>query len=167
MKYHKKWISNPQASPALWTEWDGAILAVNSNCYCRSLTDRTTTYVRLDFIFNHGHHWKRSSGWQPIGFVITAGVVAHITWVAVQERHCAEALQARSSETYWNKISVVSFSKYCGFYFCKLWQTVTNRLITCILCIKSYSIIAKNIPWILPQGLRVDHVLGCLPLLHS
>lgn len=34
--------------------------------------------------------------------------------------------------------------QYWGFYFCKLWQTVKNRLLTCILCIKSYSIIAYS-----------------------
>lgn len=55
--------------------------------------------VGLDVLLGHRHHGQRGGGGQPVGLVISAGIVAHITGVAVQEGHGAEPSQAGARQT--------------------------------------------------------------------
>lgn len=60
----------------------------------RCLTHRAAADVLRDLATVHRHHGDGSSGGEPVGLVIAAGVVAHFVDVAVNKRHGAEARQA-------------------------------------------------------------------------
>lgn len=62
------------------TAWEGA-----------SHTEHPDVLWDLDAV--HGHHGDGSSGGQPVGLVVSAGVVAHFIDVAVNKGHGAEARQ--------------------------------------------------------------------------
>lgn len=68
----------------------------------RSFADRAAADVLRDLLAVHRHHGDGRSGGEPVGFVVSAGVVAHFIDVAVNERHGAEARQTRASKT-WKK----------------------------------------------------------------
>lgn len=58
------------------------------------------TDVLWDLQTAHWHHGDGSSGGEPVGFVISAGIVAHLIDVAVNKWHGAEARQAGASKTW-------------------------------------------------------------------
>lgn len=58
------------------------------------------TDVLWDLQAAHWHHGDGSSGGEPVGFVISAGIVAHLIDVAVNKWHGAEARQAGASKTW-------------------------------------------------------------------
>lgn len=90
---HKEGVSYPQAAPAQGTLWDGDVLAVHSHSLGRCFTHRAPADVLWDLDAVHGHHGDGSSGGQPVGLVVSAGVVAHFIDVAVNKGHGAEARQ--------------------------------------------------------------------------
>ena len=92
--YHEERISNPQTPPSSWAVGDGDILTVYRYGDGWGLTHGTAADVGLDFVLGHRHHGQRGRGGEPVGLVIAAGVVAHITRVAVQKGHGAEPSQA-------------------------------------------------------------------------
>lgn len=92
--YHEEGISNPETPPSSWAVGDGDILTVDCNGDGWGLAHGTAANVGLDVILGHRHHGQRGSGGQPVGLVVAAGIVAHITRVAVQEGHGAEPSQA-------------------------------------------------------------------------
>ena len=55
------------------------------------VADNASTDVRLDIAITDRHHRDRCRRGQPIGFVVSAGVVTDIVEVAEYERHCAES----------------------------------------------------------------------------
>lgn len=105
--HHEEGVADPQASPARGTLWDRDVLAVNRNGNRRSLTHRAAADVRLDVTLLDGHHGKRRRGGQPVGLVVSAGVVTKVAGVAVQEGHGAEAREAGAGQTC--NMSIIDF----------------------------------------------------------
>lgn len=66
---------------------------MHSHSLGRCLTHRAAADVLWDLDTVHGHHGDGSSSGQPVGLVISAGIVAHLIDVAVNKRHGAEARQ--------------------------------------------------------------------------
>ena len=64
-----------------------------------SVADDTSADVTRDLLFANGHHWHRGVGGQPIGFVVTAGVVTHVVGVTEEEWHGTESSHTRSGPT--------------------------------------------------------------------
>lgn len=92
-------VSGPQTPPAWWARRDGRILAVKRHCRWGSLTHHTAANVGYDFLAKDRHHGYWCSGGEPVGFVITTGVIAS-GFVAIGERHSGENWEARTSLTY-------------------------------------------------------------------
>lgn len=65
---------------------------MHSNDICRSIAHDAATDEWSDFVVAHWHHGNRSIGGQPVRFVITTGVIAHLVRVTEEEGHCAESL---------------------------------------------------------------------------
>ena len=63
------------------------------------LTNYTSTDVVLNSFFANSHHGNRGTGGQPVGFVVSAGIVAHAVEVTEQKWHGTEATQTGSSKT--------------------------------------------------------------------
>lgn len=66
---------------------------MHSHSLGRGFTHRAPADVLWDLDTVHGHHGDGSSGGQPVGLVVSAGVVAHFIDVAVNKGHGAEARQ--------------------------------------------------------------------------
>lgn len=98
--HHEEGVANPQAAPAHGTLRDAGVLTVNGDRNRRSLAYGAAAYVRFDFSFFHRHHGQWSGGRQPVGLIVSAGVVTNVSGVAVQEGHCAEAWEARACQTW-------------------------------------------------------------------
>ena len=92
--YHEEGVSDPQAAPPGRAVGDGDILAVDCDGDGRGLAHRAAADVGPDVLLGHGHHGQRGGGGQPVGLVVTAGIVADVPGVAVQEGHGAEPCQA-------------------------------------------------------------------------
>lgn len=75
---------------------------MHSHSLGRCFAHGATTDVLWDLIAVHWHHGDGSGGGQPVGLVVSAGIVAHFIDVAVNKRHSAEAGQTRASKT-WKK----------------------------------------------------------------
>lgn len=105
MTHHEEGVADPQAAPACRTLWDCYVLAVDCNCNWRSFAHRASADIRFDVTFFHGHHRKRSRGRQPVGFVVSAGVVAKVARVAIQEGHGTEPWETGASQTWHYKRS--------------------------------------------------------------
>ena len=56
------------------------------------VTDDTARDVLGDLCLRHGHHGDGGRGGQPVGLVVTTGVVAHVVEVTEDEGHSAEPL---------------------------------------------------------------------------
>lgn len=97
--HHEEGVADPQATPACRTLRDCDVLAVDCNGNRRSFAHRAAADVRFDVILFHGHHGKRSRSGQPVGFVVSAGVVAKVARVAVQEGHGTEPRETGASQT--------------------------------------------------------------------
>lgn len=67
---------------------------MHSHSLGRCFTHGTATDVLWDLNTVYWHHGDRRSGGEPVRLVVSAGVVAHLIDVAVNERHGAEARQA-------------------------------------------------------------------------
>lgn len=96
---HEEGVADPQATPACGTLRDRDVLAVDGNGDRRSFAHGAAADVRFDVTLLHGHHGKRSRGGQPVGFVVSAGVVAKVARVAVQEGHGTEPWETGASQT--------------------------------------------------------------------
>ena len=55
--------------------------------------------IFADFAVLYRHHWESLAGRQPIGLVVTTGVVTDVVEITKHEGHGAEALQARAGPT--------------------------------------------------------------------
>lgn len=99
LTHHEEGVADPQAAPSRGTLWDRDVLAVDRNGNRWGLTHRAAADVRLDVTLLNGHHGKRSRGGQPVGLVVSAGVVTEVAGVAVQEGHGAEAREAGAGQT--------------------------------------------------------------------
>lgn len=89
-RVHEEGIANPQTSPPCWALWDSYVLTVYGNGHRWGFTHGTAADVGFNLRLLHGHHRNWCSSGQPIGFVISASVVAYVTRIAVQERHGVE-----------------------------------------------------------------------------
>lgn len=90
MSHHKEGVTNPQAPPPLWTGGNSDILAVDSHSLRWGFTHWTTADVFSDLLIGHRHHGNGCCCGQPVGLVITAGVVAEFSGCAVKEGNGAE-----------------------------------------------------------------------------
>ena len=61
-----------------------------------NVTDNTSADVRSYFVPCDRHHGYRGGGRQPIGFVVSAGVIADVVEITEDERHRVETLEART-----------------------------------------------------------------------
>lgn len=62
-------------------------MTVDGDGHRWSFTHRAAADVWFYFGLLHGHHGNWCGGRQPIGFVIAAGIIAHVSRIAVQEGH--------------------------------------------------------------------------------
>lgn len=81
-----------------------------------SVAHSTATDVRPDVTLPNRHHGHRLRGRQPVRFVVTACIVAHIVEVAEDKWHGAETLQTGTRPT---QVLVA-----CTFIALKVEQTV-------------------------------------------
>lgn len=75
------------------------VLTVDSHRLGWGLTHHTAADVRADLFLGEWHHRKRSCTGQPVGLVISLGVVAHLVDVAVRKGQSAKHRQTRSCQT--------------------------------------------------------------------
>lgn len=113
--HHEEGVADPQAAPARRTLWDCDVLAVDGNGHWRSLAHRAAADVRFDVSLLYGHHGQRSCRWQPIGLVISAGIVTEVSRIAVQEGHGAEPAETGAGQT-WKQPTNSALTK------CKTWD---------------------------------------------
>ena len=64
------------------------------------VTNHTATDVRNDLLLGDRHHGNGSAGGQPIGSVVTGGVVTNVVKVTEHKRHRAEPAQTATSDTW-------------------------------------------------------------------
>lgn len=120
--HHEERVANPQTAPAHRALWDGDVLTVDCDGNWRGFTHGAAAYVWFDVSFFYRHHGKRSGGWQPVGLVISAGIVTNVSRVAVQEGHGAEPWEAGASQTYREHITQKGF-------MCSIWLS-GNEIMT-------------------------------------
>ena len=113
--YHGKTVAKPQWLPILWTVGNVHILAVNCDHIGLHLAHHTPEHIDCcisalysdskhkpryklwNGVFGNRHHRNRFVGRQPVGFVVSARVVAHIVEIAEKERHRVELSHTRPS----------------------------------------------------------------------
>lgn len=66
------------------------VLTVDGHCLGWGLTHSAAADVRADLFLQEWHHRKRSCTGQPVGPVISLGIVAHLVNVAVGKGQCAK-----------------------------------------------------------------------------
>lgn len=98
--HHDEGVADPQAAPSGRTLRDGGVLAVNRDGDRRGFANRAAADVGFDVSLLHRHHGERSGSGQPEGLVVSAGVVADVSGVAVQEGHGVEAGEAGAGQTW-------------------------------------------------------------------
>lgn len=97
--HHEERVTDPHAAPACGTLRDGDVLAVDCDGDGRSFAHRASAYVRFDLCLFNGHHGKRSRRRQPVGLIISAGVVTDVSGIAVEERHAVEPGETGARQT--------------------------------------------------------------------
>ena len=100
MAHHEEGVPDPEAAPARGALRDADVLAVDGDGHRRRLTHGAAADVLGDLPVLHRHHGKGRGRRQPVGLVVAAGVVAHISGVAVQEGHGAEARQTGARQSW-------------------------------------------------------------------
>lgn len=125
--HHKIGVADPQAAPARRTLWDGDVLAVDCDGDWWSFAYRAAADVLFDVSLFYGHHGKRSRRWQPVGLIISAGVVTDVPRIAVQEGHGVEPWEAGASQTWegqTTKLYLKKAKQVRGVY----WVSYTNSI---------------------------------------
>ena len=92
---------------------------MNSNDVGSGIAHHAARDVWHDIPLTHRHHGKGSVGGEPVGLVVTAGIVAHIVHVAEHEGHGAEARQARPCPA-WERERMVYLACLNPFAFAVL-----------------------------------------------
>lgn len=101
--HHQEWVPDPKALPGPRTRGDGLVLAVHRHRLSRGLTHSTAADVGADLLFREWHHGQGCSAGQPIGSVISLGIVAHLVDVAVGKGQCTKHRKARSRQALGGK----------------------------------------------------------------
>lgn len=96
---HQEGVANPEASPGSRARGDGLVLAVHGHRGRRGLTHRTAAHVGSDLLLQQRRHGQRCRACQPVGPVVSLGVVAHLVDVAVGKGQRAEHGEARACQT--------------------------------------------------------------------
>lgn len=99
--HHCKTVADPHAVPAPWAGWDLKRLTVNRNDVGGNVAHHAARYVGHKVTLAHRHHGNGGVGGEPVGLVVSTGVVADVVHVAEEEGHGAEARQARPSPACW------------------------------------------------------------------
>ena len=97
--YHSKTVANPQRAPTTGTIGYDQTLGVNGYYIRRRFAYDTSANVRPNMNFGNWHHRHGSVRTQPIGLVISAGVVTNIVGIAKHEGHCAKTFHTRTGKT--------------------------------------------------------------------
>lgn len=89
---HSEAVSNPQTVPAVGTVGHVRGLTVYGDDVSRDVAHYAATDVRANSTLFYGHHGYGGSGGQPVGLIVSAGVVTHVVEVTENEWHGAETL---------------------------------------------------------------------------
>lgn len=96
---HCKAVANPESAPSSWAFGHFSRLAVNCDCVGRYVADDAAANVLRDLLTGYRHHGNGGRRRQPIGLIVSAGVVAYFVEITEHERHRIETLKTRTGPT--------------------------------------------------------------------
>lgn len=97
--HHEEGVPDPEAPPGPWAWGHGLVLAVQRHRLSRGLAHGTAADVRADVLLRQRRHGQGRGAGQPVGPVVSPGVVAHLVDVAVGKGQCAKHREAGPRQT--------------------------------------------------------------------
>lgn len=97
--HHEEGVPDPEAPPRPRARGNRLVLAVQRHRLSRGLAHGTAADVGADVLLRQRRHGQGRGAGQPVGPVVSPGVVAHLLDVAVGKGQCAKHREARPRQT--------------------------------------------------------------------